>query len=76
MPKIISFSKRGLEHERTVQALDLDKNDTVAIWNYCSKDVSVANMKEAALMSHAKGKKHVETVPHPELFWAYHFPFS
>ena len=39
------------------------KNDTVAICNYCSKDVSVANMKETALTSHIKGKKHVERSP-------------
>ena len=33
------------------------KNDTVAICNYCSKDVNIANMGEAALTSHMKGKK-------------------
>ena len=32
---------------------------TLAVCNYCSKDVSVANMEEAALMSRMKGKKHV-----------------
>ena len=32
----------------------------VAICNYCSKDVIVANMEEAALTSHMKGKRHVE----------------
>ena len=37
--------------------------DTVAICNYCSKDVSVANMEEAALKSHMKGKKDVERSP-------------
>ena len=36
------------------------KNDTVAICNYCSKDVSVANMEEAPLTPHMKGKKHVQ----------------
>ena len=39
------------------------KNITVAICNYCPKDVSVANMEEAALMSYIKGKKHVERFP-------------
>ena len=39
------------------------KNDTLAIYNYCSKDVSVANMKETALTSHIKSKKHVEMSP-------------
>ena len=39
------------------------KNDTVAICNYCSKDVSVTNMEEVALTSHIKGKKHVERSP-------------
>ena len=38
----------------------LGKIDTVAI---CSKDVSVANMEEAALTSHMKGKKHIEKSP-------------
>ena len=36
---------------------------TVAICNCCSKDVSVANMGEAALTSHMKDKKHVERSP-------------
>ena len=36
---------------------------TLAICNYCYKDVSVANMVEAALKSHMKGKKHVERSP-------------
>ena len=35
----------------------LGKNDTVTISNYCSKGVSFANIEEAALMSHMKGKK-------------------
>ena len=41
----------------------LGKKWHVAICNYCSKDVSVANMEEAALTSHMKGKKHVERSP-------------
>ena len=36
---------------------------TLAICDYCSKDVSVNNMKEAALTSHMKSKKHVERSP-------------
>ena len=39
------------------------KNDTVASSNYCSKDISVASIEEAALTSHMKGKKHVERSP-------------
>ena len=47
-----------------VQALDQEKNDTVAICNYCSKDTDVANMVEkAALRSHIKGKMNVEMSP-------------
>ena len=46
-----------------VRTFDQEKNDTVAICNYCSKDVSVANMKEAALTSHIKSKKRVEMSP-------------
>ena len=42
------------------QALDQEKNDTVAICNYCSKDVSVANMEKVALTSHMKDKKQVD----------------
>ena len=52
------FQARWLEDERFKQ-----KNDTVAICNYCFKDASVANMKEAALTSHMKGKKHEERSP-------------
>ena len=44
-------------------SIGLAKNDTVGICNYCSKDVSVANMEEAALMLHMKDKKHVERSP-------------
>ena len=36
---------------------------TVAICNYFSKGVSVANMEKAALTSHMKGKKHIERSP-------------
>ena len=46
-----------------VQALDQEKNEPVAIRDYCSKDVSVANMEEAALTSQMKGKKYVESPP-------------
>ena len=42
------------------------KMDTAAICNYCSKDVSVANMEEAALTSRMKGKKHIEWSPSDE----------
>ena len=44
-------------------SIGLGKNDNVAICNYYSKDVSVANMEEVALMSYMKGKKHVERSP-------------
>ena len=44
-------------------SIGLGKNYTVAICNYCSKDVSVAIMEEATLTSHMKGKKHVERSP-------------
>ena len=43
-----------------VQPLDWEKNGIVALCNYCSKDVSFANMEEDALTSHIKGKNHVE----------------
>ena len=46
-----------------IQALDQKINDAVAICNYCSKDVSFANMEEAALTSHIERKKHVERSP-------------
>ena len=41
-------------------SIELGKKMTLAICNYCSKDVSVASMEEAALMSHMKGQRHVE----------------
>ena len=44
-------------------SIGLGKNGTVVICNYCSKDVSFANMEEAVLTSHMKGKKHVERFP-------------
>ena len=43
--------------------IERKKNDTVVTYNYCSKDVSVANMEEATSTSHMKGKKHVERSP-------------
>ena len=55
--KIIVFSKLdGLKMNGSTIGLG-KKNDTVATCNYCSKDVSVANMEDAALMSLMKGKK-------------------
>ena len=44
-------------------SIGLGKKMTLAICNYCFKDVSVANTEEAALTSHMKGKKHVERSP-------------
>ena len=41
----------------------LGKKMKLAICNYCSKDVSIANLEEAALTKHIKGKKHVERSP-------------
>ena len=38
-----------------VQALDQEKNNTVAICNYCSKDVSFVNVEETVLTSHTTG---------------------
>ena len=62
MPKnICLFQVRWLEDERF--KFGLGKNETVAICNYCSKDVSVANMEEADLTSHMKSKKHVGRYP-------------
>ena len=40
-----------------------EKMTLLHICNNCSKDVSVANMEEAALTSHIKGKKYVERSP-------------
>ena len=60
--KIFAFSKQdGLKTSGS--SIGLGKNGTVAISNYCSEDVSVANMKEAALTSHKKDKKHLERSP-------------
>ena len=56
------FQARWLEDERVNQWIR-KKNDIVAICDYCSKDVSVANMEEAALKSHMKCKKHMERSP-------------
>ena len=62
--KVIAFSKQdGLKMNGMVQSWDQEKNGTVAIVNYCSKDVSVANMEKATLTSHVKDKKHVERSP-------------
>ena len=44
-------------------SIRLGKNTIVAIYNYCSKDVSVANMEEVALTSHMETKKHEEKSP-------------
>ena len=61
--KIIAFSKRdGLNMNDLSIGLG-KKNDTVAICNYYSEDVSVGNMEEAALTSLIEGKKHVEGSP-------------
>ena len=43
-------------------SIGLGKNDTV-ICSYCSTGVSVANMEEAGLTLHMKGKKHIERSP-------------
>ena len=45
------FQARWLEHE-CFKYWIRKKNDTVAKCNYCSKDVSLADMEEAALTSH------------------------
>ena len=54
------FRARWLEHEWLKHWIRKN-NVTVAICKYCSKDVSVANIEEAALTSHIKGKKHENT---------------
>ena len=60
MPRKIVFSKPvGLKINGSSIGFR-GENDTVAICNYFSKDVIVANMEEAALTSHMKDKKHVE----------------
>ena len=44
-------------------SIGLGKNDTVAICDYCPKDVSVANMEEDAFTSHMKDEKHIDRSP-------------
>ena len=57
--KIIAFSKRdGLKMNGS--SIGLGKKKKNAKCSYCSKNISVTNMEEAALTSHMKGKKHVE----------------
>ena len=56
------FQVRWVEDERFKHWIR-KTNNTVAICNFCCKDVSVASMGEAALTSHMKGKKHVERSP-------------
>ena len=56
------FQARWLKDERFKHWIR-KKNENVAICNYCSKDISVANMEEAALMSHVKGKNNIERSP-------------
>ena len=50
------FQARWLENERFKHWIR-KKDDTVAICNYCSKDVSVTNMEDTLLMSHIKAEK-------------------
>ena len=52
----------------TVETLYYEKNDSVAICNYCSKDVSVAIMEESALVPHKKSKKHVKRSPSDQVY--------
>ena len=59
---MIAFSKQNVLSMNGL-SIGLGKNDTVAICNYCSKEVSVTSMEEAALKSHIKGKKYVERSP-------------
>ena len=59
---ITAFSKRaGLKMNDS--SIGLGKNDTVAMCSYCSKDVSIANMEEAAFTLHMKDKKHIDRSP-------------
>ena len=59
---IIAFSKRdGLKMNGS--SIGLGKNDTVAICNYCSKDLNVTNKEKAALTSPMKDKKLVYRSP-------------
>jgi len=39
------------------------KDDSTAKCSYCWKDISIGNMREAALTSHVKSKKHLERAP-------------
>ena len=57
---------RWLEDEHFKHWIRKNRN-LVAICNCCSKDINVANMRKAALMSHMKGKKHVERSPLPSV---------
>ena len=57
---------RWLEDEHFKHWIRKNRNP-VAICNCCSKDINVANMRKAALMSHMKGKKHVERSPLPSV---------
>ena len=59
---IIAFSKRD-DLKMNGSSTGLGKNDTVAICNYCSKDVNVTNKEKAALTSPMKGKKLVDRSP-------------
>ena len=52
------FRARWLKDERFKHWIRRE-NDTVAICNYCSKNVSVTDMDETALISYIEGKKHV-----------------
>ena len=56
------FKARWLEDEQ-FRLWIREKDETVAICNYCSKDISIANLEEATLTKHIKGKKHVERSP-------------
>ena len=59
---IIAFSKRdGLKMNGS--SIGLGKNDTVAICNYCSKDLNVTNKEKAALTSPMKDKKETYRSP-------------
>ena len=57
------FHARWFEGERFKHWIRKKVTHFVATCNYSSKDVSVANMEEAALTSHMKCKKHVERSP-------------
>jgi hypothetical protein len=59
------FQQKWLEDDRFKHWIR-KKDDTIVKCSYCCKDVSVANMGEAALTSHMKGKKHIEKSPSDE----------